>query len=318
MVSTTQDSTVTADSRFSLSDLLSNRYLFVLPTLIFFIGYQAYPIIRVLWISFTDYRYLSTEPVNWIWFQNYSEAIRDPLMVQGLIRAVRFTAVFLPGVILIPLFLAILVDRVKQPRLAEFYRVVLLIPATIPSALIFVLWKWMFDFQIGPINSLLVGGLGIFTPQTAPQWLGGTPLTVIAVVIMEIWWGLGFHTMFFLAGLAAIPKDLYEAAKVDGAGEWDLFINITLPHLRPIMIVLIILRFGTAMAVIDEFLILGGFNRASSTYTWTVYMYDLSFKIGQWAQGRAAAIGWIGAVIMMIVVVGMLYLFQSDSATEEA
>jgi len=164
----------------------------------------------------------------------------------------------------------------------------------------------------------LVGGLGIFTPQTAPQWLGGTPLTVIAVVIMEIWWGLGFHTMFFLAGLAAIPKDLYEAAKVDGAGEWDLFINITLPHLRPIMIVLIILRFGTAMAVIDEFLILGGFNRASSTYTWTVYMYDLSFKIGQWAQGRAAAIGWIGAVIMMIVVVGMLYLFQSDSATEEA
>jgi len=289
---------------------LSQNWIFLLPTLIFFIAYQVYPIFRVLWISFTDYRYLSQDAPQWIWFKNYSDALADPILYDGLIRAIKFTALFLPGVIIIPLFLAILVDRVQQPWLARFYRVILLIPAAIPSALIFVLWKWMYDFQIGPINFFLVEA-GLFTPQTAPQWLGGTQLTIFAIVIMEIWWGLGFHTMFFLAGLAAIPKDLYEAARVDGASEWDLFWNITLPQLRPIMAVLVVLRFGTAMAVIDEFLILGGFNRGSSTYTWTVYMYDLSFKTGEWPQGRAAAIGWIGAILILIVVAGLLRTFRS-------
>ena len=85
---------------------------------------------------------------------------------------------FLPGTIILPLLLAILVDRVTNPRLATFYRVVLLIPAVIPSTLVFVLWKWMYNYQVGPINHFLVDVLGLFTCQNAPQWLGGTPLTL--------------------------------------------------------------------------------------------------------------------------------------------
>lgn len=276
----------------------------------FFIGYQVYPIFRVFWLSFTDYRYLSQNPPQWIWLANYTTALADPLMYQGLWRAFQFTIMFLPGTIIVPLFLAILVDRVRHEKLATFYRTVLLIPAVIPGALIFVLWKWLYNFQIGPINYFLVEILGVFTPQTAPQWLGGTPLTLPAVAIMEVWWGLGYHTMFFLAGLAAIPKDLNDAAQIDGANEWQLFWHVTLPRLQPIMAILVVLRFGTAMAVIDEYLIFGGFNRASPTYTWTIYMYDLAFKIGQWPQGYAAAIGWIGAAAMMVVVAGLLYVFR--------
>ena len=281
-----------------------------MPVLFFFIGYQVYPIFRVLWLSFTDYRYLSQNPAQWIWFANYTTALADPLMYYGLWRALLFTIMFLPGTIIIPLFLAILVDRVHHDRLVTFYRTVLLIPAVIPGALIFVLWKWLYNFQIGPINYFLVEVLGLFTPQTAPQWLGGTLLTLPAVAIMEVWWGLGYHTMFFLAGLAGIPKDLTDAARIDGANEWKLFWHVTLPRLQPIMVILVVLRFGTAMAVIDEYLIFGGFNRASPTYTWTIYMYDLAFKIGQWPQGYAAAIGWIGALAMMVVVAGLLYVFR--------
>lgn len=288
----------------------SANWIFLLPVLFFFIGYQVYPILRVLWLSFTDYRYLTQDAPRWIWFANYTTALADPLMYQGLWRALLFTIMFLPGTIIIPLFLAILVDRVKHERLVTFYRTVLLIPAVIPGALIFVLWKWLYNFQIGPINYFLVEALGLFTPQTAPQWLGGTPLTLPAVAIMEVWWGLGYHAMFFLAGLAAIPKDLSDAARIDGASEWQLFWHVTLPRLQPIMAILVVLRFGTAMAVIDEYLIFGGFNRASPTYTWTIYMYDLAFKIGQWPQGYAAAIGWIGALSMMVVVAGLLYVFR--------
>ena len=288
----------------------SNIWLFLLPALAFFVGYQVWPIVRVVWISFTDYQFLTNAPANWVGFANYAEALNDPLMWAGLGRAAWFTAMFLPGTIILPLLLAILVDRVRDQRVATVYRVIILIPAVIPSTLIFVLWKWMYNFQVGPINHFLVEVLGLFTIQTAPQWLGGTPLTLPAIAVMEVWWGLGYHTVFFLAGLAAIPKELTEAARVDGANEWQIFWNVTLPQLQPIMMILIVLRFGTSMAVIDEYLIFGGFNRESPTYTWTIFMYDQAFKTGLWRQGFAAAIGMIGAAVMMVFVAGLLYLFR--------
>ena len=171
--------------------------LFVVPALFFFIGYMLYPIIRVFYISLTDYRYLSQDPANWVGLRNYTEAIVDPLVYTGLWRAAQFTIMFLPGTIILPLLLAVLVDRVRNPTLATFYRIVLLIPAVIPGPMIFVLWKWLYNFQIGPINHFLVEVLHLFTPQTAPQWLGGTELTLPAIAIMEVWWGLGYHTIFF-------------------------------------------------------------------------------------------------------------------------
>jgi multiple sugar transport system permease protein len=289
----------------------AGNWVFLVPMLFFFIGYQAYPILRVLWISFTDYRYLRQGTTNWVGLENYRNALADPLMYSGLLRAAEFTIMFLPGTILLPLLLAVLIDRVTHPRLAAFYRIILLIPAVIPGAMIFVLWKWMYNFQIGPINYILVNVLHLFTEQTAPQWLGGTALTLPAVAAFEVWWGLGYHTMFFLAGLAAIPKDLTEAARIDGANEWNLLWRVTVPRLLPILSIMVVLRFGSAMAVIEEYLIFGGFNRASPTYTWTVYMYDLAFHVGDWLQGYAAAIGWIGAAAMMVVVGGLLYLFRS-------
>ena len=284
---------------------------FLFPALAFFVGYQVYPIFRVLWISFTDYQFLSNKPANWVWFDNYREALSDPLMWASLWRAALFTIMFLPGTIILPLLLAILVDRVETPKLATFYRVVLLIPAVIPSTLVFVLWKWMYNYQAGPINHFLIDTLGLFSIQNAPQWLGGTPLTLPSIAIMEVWWGLGYHTIFFLAGLAAIPKDLPEAARIDGASEWQIFWHIVRPRLAPIMMILVVLRFGTAMAVIDEYLIFGGFNRDSPTYTWTMFMYDEAFHLGLWRQGFGAAIGMIGAVAMMFVMIFLIRIFRN-------
>jgi multiple sugar transport system permease protein len=287
-----------------------NTWTFLLPALLFFVWYQVYPIIRVVWISFTDYQFLSQDPASWVGLDNYASALSDPLMWTSLGRAALFTLMFLPGTIIFPLLLAILVDRVQNQRLATIYRLVLLIPAVIPSTLVFVLWKWMYNYQTGPINHLLVEVLGLFTFQNAPQWLGGTPLTLPSIAIMEVWWGLGYHSIFFLAGLAAIPKELPEAARIDGANEWQVFWHVTLPGLQPVMMILIVLRFGTSMAVIDEYLIMGGFNRDWPTYTWTIFMYDQAFKLGLWRQGFAAAIGMVGAIVMMSFVTFLLYLFR--------
>ena len=302
--------TATTSGRIPISQALRGWW-FLLPAVLFFVGYQVYPIFRVLWISFTDFEFLSNEPARWIGLDNYITALKDPLMWASLWRAAEFTLMFLPGTIILPLLLAVLVDKVTSPKLSTLYRVVLLIPAVIPSTLVFVLWKWMYNYQVGPINHFLVEVLGLFTVYDAPQWLGGTPLTLPAIAIMEVWWGLGYHTIFFLAGLAAIPKELPEAARIDGASEWQVFWHVVLPRLAPIMMILVVLRFGTAMAVIDEYLIFGGFNRDSPTYTWTMFMYDQAFKLGLWRQGFAAAIGMIGAIAMMFVMVILIRIFRS-------
>jgi len=285
-------------------------WLFLVPTMVFFIGWALFPIVRVAWFSLLDYRPIqASRPVTFIGLDNYAKALQDPLLLEGIIRAAKFTALFLPGMIFIPMFLAVLIDRVTNNRLATFYRLVLLIPAMIPGPLIFLLWKWMYDGYIGPINYVLVDVLNFFTIQNQPQWMS-TQLVIPSLAVMEWWWGLGYHTMFFLAGLATIPRDLFDAARVDGANEWKMFWTVTFWRLLPVILVLVVLRFGTAMAVIDEYLIMGGFLRDRPTYTWTVYMWDTAFQ-GVQNRGYAASIGWVGTIVMLVVVALLFWAFRS-------
>src|SRR5579859_7258836 len=110
---------VAAQSRFNWKELrFARNWIYLVPALIFFVGYEVYPILRVLWISFTDYHYLRQGPANFVGLQNYANALADPLVSQGLLRALEFTAIFLPGLICVPLLLAILVDRVQTKWLS--------------------------------------------------------------------------------------------------------------------------------------------------------------------------------------------------------
>jgi multiple sugar transport system permease protein len=284
---------------------------FLVPALVFFLGWQAYPIARVAWLSFTDYHFVRVgEPVNFVGLENYARAFNDPLVLSGLLRALVFTLLYVPGVLAIPLLAAILLDRVAQRRLQGAYRFLILLPAMIPGPLIFLLWMWLYSQSIGPINYILVDVLGWFDARNPPRWTADPQLVFPSIAIMHWWWGLGLHTMFFLAGLASIPRDLFDAARVDGANEWRLFWHITLPRLKPILLVLVVLRFGSAMALIEEYLIVGGLNRRLPSYTWTVYMWDLAFQIGDLNQSYAAAVGWIGAFAMLAVVAVMFWLFR--------
>src|SRR5262245_45342831 len=132
MATTRTDTQIGSVARRRAVDLRgTGNWTFLVPMVIFFVGYQVYPILRVLWMSFTDYKYLRTEPANWVGLENYRNALADPIMYSGLLRAVEFTLMFLPGTILLPLLLAILIDRVSHPRLAAFYRLLLLIPTVI-------------------------------------------------------------------------------------------------------------------------------------------------------------------------------------------
>lgn len=285
-------------------------YPYLILAIVFFVGWQVLPIYQAFKVSLTDDKFLDDQAPNYIWFQNYRDVLGDHLFWQGIQRALIFTLIFLPGMIFIPMIAAIFIDRVKSEKIATTYRIILLIPAMIPAPLIFVLWLWMYNNYIGPINYILVNKLHLFDLATQPQWLQNPKLIFFSIAAMEWWWGLGYHTMFFLAGLATIPKDLPDAARVDGAGEWRMFWGITVWRLLPIILVLTVVRFGSAMAVITEYLIMGGYDRTKNTYTWTVYMYDTAFNGGVQFRGYAAAIGWVGAIIMLGVVGVMFYLFR--------
>lgn len=305
-------------TRGTLTQSMGN-WLFLVPAAAFFFLWQIWPIVQVAWYSFTDFAFLDPDasttvlglPSTFVGLDNFRTALQDELLWKGLQRAFLFTALFVPGMILIPMVIATLVDRVSNNKLAITYRLILLIPAMIPGPLVFVLWKWMYDLYIGPINYFLVNVFGVFTLRDQPQWLGDERLVFFSLAFMEWWWGLGYHTMFFLAGLASIPKDLVDAARIDGASELRLWRNIIVPRLLPVILVLVVIRFGTAMAIIDEYLIMGAFNRDRPTYTWTIYMWETAFITGDWRQGYASAIGWIGALAMLVVVVGMFYVFRS-------
>jgi ABC-type sugar transport system permease subunit len=301
----------TRTSRWKTALDFLRTYPYLLPAIIFFVGWQLVPIYDAVTLSFTDDKFLDQVAPNWIGLQNYRDVLNDPLFWEGLKRAFIFTIIFVPGMIFIPMVAAVCLDRVKSNRLSTVYRLILLVPSMIPAPLIFVLWLWMYNNYVGPINYFLVDVLGIFNLRTQPQWITDPRLTFFSIAAMEWWWGLGYHTIFFLAGLATIPRDIFDAARVDGAGEWRMFWGVTIWRLLPIILVLVVIRFGSAMAVIEEYIIIGGFDKTRSTYTWTVYLYDTAFGGGMQFRGYAAAIGWVGAFFMLIVVAVMFYLFRS-------
>ena len=301
----------TRSGRWDTAINLLRTYPYLLPAIVFFLGWQIIPIYDALRLSFTDDKFLDQVAPNWIGLQNYRDVLQDGLFWEGIKRAFIFTSIFVPGMIFIPLLAAVCLDRVVSNKLSTVYRLILLIPSMIPAPLIFVLWLWMYNNYVGPINYFLVDVLGVFDLRTQPQWLADPRLTFMSIAAMEWWWGLGYHTVFFLAGLATIPRDLLDAARVDGAGEWRMFWGVTIWRLLPIILVLTVIRFGSAMAVIEEYIIMGGFDKTRSTYTWTVYLYDTAFGGGLQFRGYAAAIGWVGAFFMLIVVAIMFYLFRS-------
>jgi multiple sugar transport system permease protein len=282
-------------------------YLFLLPLLAFLLVYQADPILRVLWLSFTNFRYLYPDGTRFVGLAQYIRAVQDPILWQGLAQAAEFTAIFIPGGVLFPVFLAILLDRVRNGTISGVYRSLLYIPALIPGPLVFVLWSWIYNPSQGLLNWLLIDGLHVASYSHPPLWLGNDVLFIPCIAVMEWWWGLGYHTIFFSVGLSTISSELYEAARIDGAKEWQIALRITLPLLKPMLLIMLVLRLSTAMGVLVEYLILGH----DTFHPWTVYMYNLAFLNAQ-PMGYASAIGWIGTLVMLVVALGMYYFLRPE------
>lgn len=268
-------------------------YLFLLPNLIFFFVFLVLPSWWVLYLSFHEGGILGAP--RFVGFKNWWLIWQDKIALRTLFNTVYYMLIAIPSVFVISMGLALLLKRLL--RGITVIRAALYFPTLSPIVLAALLWIFVIHPDFGVLNFLL----RLFGFE-AVNWLGpGTALPTIA--LLEVWRGVGFWTMLFLAALLGLPQELYDAAKIDGAGNWAQFRHITLPLLRPTFVFAFIMATIFNFQLFDSVYILtdGGPQNQTATVVW--YIYKNTFQFDKPGVGAAMS-------VMMLIVILILTLIQ--------
>lgn len=233
--------------------------------------------------GFGDYQFIG--------FGNYARMFADPLFLQSLETTLIYLVVLVPGLFVVSLALALLIRR-RFP-LVGLFRSALFTPNVVSLVVIALVWKFMLTDQTGLIARIL-GFFGI----TAPSWLGDPHLALGSVLVVTIWFSMGYYMLIFLAGLQDIPREYYEVALLDGAGPWQTFRNVTWPLLKPTSFFILLTSTVAAMTGgLDLIYIMTQGGPANSTSLVIYYIYEQAFVYGDY--GYASAIGAFVVVILL-------------------
>ncbi len=282
-------------------------YLFLAPALVIIAVFVLYPIGAVVYYSFTDYS-ISTPPV-WIGLQNYAALMVDPIFWQALEHSFIYLIVT-PILIVLCILLAILVNR-KLPGIYAF-RAMYYIPVVSGSIAVGIAWRLMLDTN-GLLSSLLMT-LGL--AQEPVQWLAIPQLTLPIAMLLTIWMGLGYYMMIFLAGLQNIPEELYDAAQIDGCNAWQKHWYVSLPGLRPQIVMVAVISSLAALQVFNEIYILtGGLGGIlNSGVTVVFYLWQQAFRLQH--AGMASAIAIVLLVITLVFSIFNIRILERGSEGE--
>lgn len=228
-------------------DNLQN-FFFVLPAFAIFCVFYIYPFLNMIYLSLLEWNGIGAK--HFIWLQNYQELITDKLWWGSIWHAGYITLIALVFQNALAFALALACDR--EIRMKRFYRVVFFIPPVLSPLVVGLVWNWILDpgmqngQHIGLLNHILyTSGF----PQLVHNWLGDPKTALTTIAIVNSWQGFGWGFIMLLAGLQTIDKQLYEAAKVDGASSWRTFINVTIPMMMPVILVVVILTILGCMQV---------------------------------------------------------------------
>src|SRR5262245_58493732 len=312
-----------AGRRFGSLRLTEARFawLLVLPALAAIFGVVVFPLLYSLWLSFTDVNLLRTTgpalelfgvrvPLfRWIGFQNYTRIFEDPLYWSSLWRTLYFVAAFVLEATVVGLGMALVLHErfVGRPLM----RSLLLIPWSLSRVVVGLLWIGLLDFEFGALNGLL-WRLGVVDGYIAFFKDGWSALNVLVSVYM--WNQAPFATLLFLAGMQSIPVDLYSAAEVDGAGYWQRFRFVTLPALRPILFLVLVLAtvHGFLMLDLIYFLTMGGPGHDTTTLSW--HGYQTTFAFFKFGPGTAILYTLTALCLLLTVVYQRLILARYEPA----
>jgi len=258
-------------------------FWFMAPALLAFALFYLYPTLEGFLVSLMRYHPIGGGvPVG---VENYQRAMTDPVFWQTVVNATAFTFVSMVLSFWPPIFLAILLNEMRHGK--AFFRVVFLLPFVIPAIPAANLWRWMYDSGFGVLNALLAYLPG--SPQVG--WLTDPRWALLSIVFMFIWKNTGWYLLLYYAALQTLPEERYEAAELDGAGVAHKLIHITLPHLRPIMGMLLILQVLNAFQVFTEVFVMTGGGPMRTTEVLGTYIYKTAFN--EMDLGYASAMGML-------------------------
>jgi len=266
-------------------------YLFLSPALLLFLVFVAGPVVAAFVLAFYQWDLLT--PARFNGLGNFSKMFHDPLLYKALGNTFIFTAASMVTHLVGGLLLALGVNRLKNRFLSYFVRTSLFFPFVISWAAVALLWKYVLDPTFGP-GTYYLHKLGI----TPPNWFVDPSWALPAIIGIDFWHTIGFTFVIMLAGLQTVPKQLVEAARTDGAGEWQILWRITLPMMSPTIFFAAVVTFIGAFQIFDPIQIItpqGGPD--NSTVSIVMYLYQQGFESFQ--------VGYASAVSLLILVVTM-------------
>jgi multiple sugar transport system permease protein len=269
---------------------------FLSPWLMGFVLFTLIPIIMSLYYSFCDYSLLQTPLFKGL--QNYRLLLHDPVFWQVLKNTAIYSTVALPVGLILALGAAMLLNLKIGGQ--SFYRTIIFIPSLVPAAASAMLWLWLFNAKLGLIN-LGLHHLGISNP---PNWLVDARWTMTALILMSFW-GIGNTVIIYLAGLQDVPRELYEAANIDGATAMEKVWHVTIPSISPVIFFNLIMGIIGSLQIFAVPFIMTKGGPARSTYFYTMYLYDNGFMYLK--MGYASAMAWI-QLLLVLALTGLAVL----------
>lgn len=265
-----------------------NGIIFVLPALIGTFIFIIIPIFCSFALSFTDWDLLGE--IKFAGLRNYKAILTEPEFIQIFINTIVYAFSTTVFAVIIPLLIAAVMNA--KIRFSEAFKTIYFIPFITPAVVIAIVWGWIFDPNIGLVNSLL---------KTNYTWLFDTRLAMPVLIFVSVWKLIGYNVVLFLTGFTSIDKTLYEAAKIDGAGEISTFIKITLPLLKPTIYFVTLVTAISSFQVFDLIYVMTSGGPASSTNVIVYSIYNYAFEY--FDIGKSCALAYILFFVILILAI---------------
>jgi len=278
--------------------------IYISPAFIYMFFAWIIPFIYSLELSLHRWNLASlTIEKKFIGFSNYAEIIGNPEFWNAVRRTITYVCWAIGLEFLLGLVIALLISR--ESRLMSVIRRLILIPFMIAPAVVGLMWMWIYNPEWGVLN-YFVRTLGIH--KVGYSWLGDTSVAMFSIVVVDIWQWTPFVILLFLAGIASLPRDPYDAARVDGASRWQIIKFITLPMLKPVMMIVLLIRTMTIFKFFDTIFILTHGGPASVTEVLGFHLYRVSFMY--FKMGYAAALSYVMLIIVIAVCLLLIKLLK--------